>query len=194
MKYSFRPNLFQRHCGLLLSAEELQLLDSQEGVTRRIRLTDIRSLQRVDCGSARTPDGRRESMEQCVVRHGGRELVIRSASYAGPREWDSHGPAYRRFVADLMDRVARQNPSAKVTCGSGVLTGACHLIQIAAVCLIVIGLFTALSVLRDGNISGEGTMVAAVSLVGGIGAFAVSGSFAAVHRPVTTDVTTARAQ
>ena len=80
MKYSFRPNLFQRHRGMQLTPVELQLLNPQGQVTRTIRLADIRSLQRVDCGSARTADGRRESMEQCVVRHGGRELVIKSAS------------------------------------------------------------------------------------------------------------------
>ena len=194
MQYTFRPNLFQRHSGLQLTDVALQAIDKDGNVMKSIDLRSIRSLQRIDCGIAGMSDGRKEKMEHCVVRSGGLgQLTIKSASYAGPGEWDSHGAAYRSFVSDLMDKLARANPSATVTIGSGALVVVCRALQVASVLLILLGIAVLISILRDGSFGGQSTVIAAICLVGGVGGFGLSGSFAATHRPVTATVEEARA-
>lgn len=193
MKYTFRPNLFQKSSGVQLANRQLQVLDKNGGVRKSINLQDIRSLQRLDCGIAKTPDGGKETFEQCTIRYASfGELTIKSASYAGPKKWDGHGPKYRMFLSNLMDALVQEDSAATLIKGSGGLVMVWRFVQVIALLLVVAGIAMFVGVLRSGNLAHESTPVAATGAIAGALVFLTAHRFASIHRPSRTSVKEAR--
>lgn len=193
MKYTFRPNLFQESSGVQLANRQLQVLDKNGDVKKSINLQDIRSLQRLDSGVAKTPEGGKETFEQCTIRYASfSELTIKSASYAGPKQWDSHGPKYRMFLSNLMDALVQEDSTATVIRGSGGLVMVWRFVQLIAVLLVTAGIAMSVSIVRSGRLAHESTPEAAISALIGALLFLTAHRFAITHRPSTASIKEAR--
>lgn len=132
-------------------------------------------------------------MEHCTIKFStARSILIKSGSYAGPSEWDDHGPLYRQFRSNLIDVVARVNSDATVTTGSRALVVVWRILQVAFAASFVAGVGILFSMLRDTSLAEESLRIALACLgIGGAG-YKISSLFAIRLQPSTVTIQDAR--
>lgn len=193
MKYSFRPNLFQKYFGVQLGDEQLETIDAQGRVTKSVNLSDVTNIHLLDCGNVRGSEERRHAMEHCTITSAiARSILIKSGSYAGPSEWDDHGPVYRKFRSNLIEAVARINPDATVTTGSRALVVVWRILQIAFAACFIAGVGILFSTFAETSLPEESLWIAFVCLGSGAVGYKLSSLFAVRLQPSTVTILEAR--
>lgn len=195
MRYSFRPNLFQKHLGLALSEEQLHLIDRQAQVIRRYDFRDIKSIHKLRCGSVEDSAKGKCNLDQFTIRfHSHWPITVKSASYTGPGTGVDHGPDYRRFLSQLIGKLARSNPDVTITEGSQGLVYTWKVLRIAFCLITLMGIGVILNSLLSADWSRGSIFLAISCLAFGICGMRIAGALTQMYRPRTASVSEAHAE
>lgn len=187
MKYSFRPNLFQKSRSVQLSGDTFELLDDQGHVTRGVPVGQIRKIQEYPSGFIVDPNRGRCSMHQCVVSFAsGGSVVLKSASYTGPQQGQDLTEDYTRFVREVVLRLAKVQPDAPIISGSMGVVVAWIIVVLLGIGLLILGVAMFLSPLFTNETLAEVFGLAAVACVAGAAVALMGRNMMRIYYPDST--------
>ncbi len=184
MEYVFRPNLFQKHRGVRLVDDRIELFDADGQVQRSEQLTSVRNVQTVHAGTVEDPDSGRCDLEHCIIRFTrGRTVILKSASYTGPKQAVDYTDRYTAFVDELVQQLARSSPEVPIYSGSRGLVMTWIVIAAGAAGLFALGVAILLSPLYRNESLGDVVLPGAVLTFFAVLAGMISVGMARTYRP-----------